>query len=276
MITIEDKEFHLICSLVYDTAGIHLTEKKRILVTSRLQKLLNTEGFKSFKEYCYYLQSDKSGQAIIDLVDLISTNHTYFNREKKHFDFFSQTVLPEVLAQLKKQRSNDLSIWCAAASTGEEPYMLAMLMLEFLGNNSDAWNAGVLATDISRGVIKTATKGEYAQNQINLLSAQLKYKYFRKLKNGLWAASDLLKKAVTFRNFNLMNKEFPFKKPFQVIFCRNVMIYFDNPTRKALIKKFFQFTEPNGYLFIGHSETLGRGDKLYKHIMPAVYQKIEN
>lgn len=154
--------------------------------------------------------------------------------------------------------------------------MLAMLMLDFLENSSDIWNAGVLATDISRGVIKTATKGLYTQSQVDLLSAQLKYKYFRKIKNGLWSAGDLLKKAVTFRNFNLMNKKFPFKKPFQVIFCRNVMIYFDNPTRKALIRKFYQFTEPNGYLFIGHSETLGCEDKLYKHIMPAVYQKVEN
>lgn len=276
LIPITDKEFKLISSLVYDTVGIHLTNQKRHLVVSRLQKLLNSEGFNTFEAYYDYIVADKSGKGLIDLVDFISTTHTFFNREKVHFEYVSQKALPEIVARLKKQNSRDLRIWCAAASTGEEPYMLAMLMHEFFGNEYEMWNSGVLATDISRRAMKSAKAGLYTENQIKLLPVQFKHKYFKYNSHGLWSVSKQLKRCITFRFFNLMNKNFPFKKPFHIIFCRNVMIYFDEPTRKALVRKLYQFTEPGGYLFIGHSESLGRGKSPYKYVMPAVYKKIGN
>jgi chemotaxis protein methyltransferase CheR len=148
-----------------------------------------------------------------------------------------------------------------------------MLMREFLGAEYAQWNAGILATDISDRVLATANAGTYPEERVAALPEPLRRKYFQRLPDGQWRVVDTLKKEATFRRFNLMNERFPFKSPFHIIFCRNVMIYFDQPTRETLVRKFHQFTEPGGYLFIGHSETLGREQSLYRYLMPATYQK---
>ena len=275
-ISITDKEFELMRSLIYDNFGINLTYEKKNLIVSRLQKLLRIENFNTFQDYYDYIVSDKSGKALVELADMISTNHTFFNRENAHFDFLIKKVLPEIVTQLKERQDYKLRIWCAASSTGEEPYMLAMLLQEFLGKDYCMWDTGVLATDISRYAIKTARAGLYDEKQINLLPEGLRKKYFKNIGNTQWAVTEKLKKEVTFRFFNLVNQQFPFKKPFHIIFCRNVMIYFDKPTCNALINKMYQFTESGGYLFVGHSETLDRERFRYKYILPAVYKKTEN
>ncbi|HIJ89995.1 MAG: protein-glutamate O-methyltransferase CheR [Desulfobulbaceae bacterium] len=273
-LTINDKEFRLIRTLVYDRFGINLTEQKRSLVVGRLQKLLRDEGFVSFGDYYDRVIRDTSGSSLDKLVNRISTNYTYFNREHAHFDFFVQEVLPPLIARLKKQNTRDLRIWSAGCSSGEEPYMLALLMMEYLGNDYGFWDGGVLATDISDQVLSLAKQGVYGDDQVARIPAQVKYKYFARQKDGVWLVNDALKKQVTYRRFNLMNKQFPFKSPFQVIFCRNVMIYFDSETRDALVNRFHQFLEPGGYLFIGHSETLGRKQETFQYVMPAVYRRI--
>ncbi|MFU8819558.1 MAG: CheR family methyltransferase [Desulfurivibrio sp.] len=272
-LTISDREFRLIRTLVYERFGINLTDQKRALVVGRLQKLLRDGGFSSFDHYHEAVTADKSGTALDQLVNRISTNYTYFNREQAHFQFFTQTVLPDLVARQRTRNHRDLRIWSAGCSSGEEPYMLTMLMMEHLGSDYDSWSAGVLATDISEQALGKARRGVYDDDQIAKVPAAIKHKYFKRLENGSWRVIEKLQGQVTLRRFNLMNRQFPFKKPFQVIFCRNVMIYFDTPTRQALVKRYHQHLEPGGYLFIGHSESLGREQDDFQYIMPAVYRR---
>ena len=273
MMTISDQEFTRLRDLIQHRFGINLTDQKRSLLVGRLQKLMRKLNLTTFSQYYEYLVADKSEQALGELVDLISTNHTYFNREKDHFDFFYETALPAVVNRLKQQNRKDLRIWCAGCSTGEEPYTLLMLMMEFFGNDYRNWDAGILATDISDRALTIARQGVYSMDRVLQLPEHLRRKYFTSTRDGDMAVADQLKREATFRRFNLMNSTFPFKKQFQMIFCRNVMIYFDQPTREALVSRYHQFTEPGGYLFIGHSETLGRNQTLYKYLKPALYQK---
>ncbi|MFH1139508.1 MAG: protein-glutamate O-methyltransferase CheR [Pseudomonadota bacterium] len=271
---ISDQEFQNIRSLVYDRFGINLTDQKRGLVVGRLQRLLHTQGFKNFGDYYQYLTADKTGQALVDLINRISTNYTYFYRENAHFDFFSQTVMPWIVEDLKAGNRRDVRVWSAGCSTGQEPYGLTMLLMEYFGPEYGTWDAGVLATDISANALQQAAAGVYPEDQVSMLPKNLASKYFSPSGSGRLAVIPRVKQEVTFRIFNLMTKSFPFKKKFHAIFCRNVMIYFDAPTRAELVRKFFEFTTPGGYLFIGHSESLGRQDSMFRYIMPAVYRKI--
>lgn len=273
-INISDEEFLLIQSLIYNNFGINLTDKKRYLVNHRLQKLLNETNFKSFKEYYNYLLRDKSLNALSNLVNKLTTNYTFFNREKSHFDFFIQVALPEIVNLLKGKNSKDLRIWCAGCATGEEAYMITILMFEFFGEKYKEWDAGLLATDICSDVLKVAQIGIYSEDKMKLIPKNLRCKYFNNLGNGLWSVKDEIKKEITFRRFNLMHKEFPFKRPFHIIFCRNVMIYFDQPTRDKLVKNFYTYTEPEGYLFIGHSESLNLSQSMYKYVKKSIYKKV--
>lgn len=273
MMSISDAEFAALRDLIQQRFGINLTEQKRSLLVGRLQKLMRTRGFATFQQYIDFLIEDKSEQGLSELVDLISTNHTYFNREKDHFEYFLKTALPTVIEQLKRQNRRDLRVWCAGSSTGEEPYTLVMLMMEHLGADYKNWDAGILATDISDRALSTARAGVYPQDRVDQLPTNLRNKYFTPAGAGQFAVREDVKREATYRRFNLMNTRFPFKNPFQIIFCRNVMIYFDQPTRDALVARFHQFTEPGGYLFIGHSETLGRTQTLYNYLQPALYQK---
>ncbi len=275
LMTISDSEFTRLRDLIYQRFGINLTEQKRSLLVGRLQKLMRQLNLPTFSAYFEYLNNDKTEAGLSKLVDLISTNHTYFNREKDHFDYFSETALPTVIDRLKKQNRKDLRIWCAGCSSGEEPYTLLMLMMEYLGSEYSSWDAGILATDISDRALTVARRGVYATDRVMQLPEHLRRKYFTAAGQGEMAVVDKVKKEATFRRFNLMNPTFPFKKPFQMIFCRNVMIYFDQPTREALVSRYHQHTEPGGYLFIGHSETLGRTQTLYRYLKPALYQKGE-
>ena len=152
--------------------------------------------------------------------------------------------------------------------------MLAILMREFFGNEYGMWDGGILATDISEKVLNFALEGVYPEDRAKEIPVQLKNKYLNKLNDGQLAIKDSIKREVVFRKFNLKNTHYPFQKPFQIIFCRNVMIYFDKQTRDTLLHRFYEVTEPDGYLFVGHSETLGREQNLYKYIMPAVYRRL--
>jgi len=273
MMAISDKEFNALRQLIYDRFGINLTDEKRSLLVGRLQKMIRDKKLGTFQNYYDYLNTDSTGEAVSNLINLVSTNYTYFNREKDHFDYFQNTALPNICEQLKKQNRKDLRIWCAGCSTGEEPYTLLMLMHEYLGHKYSSWDAGILATDISLQVLDTAQQGIYPVDKVASLPDSLQRKYFTKCANGKMQVCDTLRNEITFRRFNLMNKTFPFKKQFQIIFCRNVMIYFDQDTRNALVQRFHQNMEAGGYFFIGHSETLGRDNTLFKYLFPAAYQK---
>lgn len=273
LMTISDREFRLIQELVYQRFGINLTEAKKSLVVGRLQKIVRSMGMSTFKEYYEFLIKDKTGTATDALINRISTNHTFFYREHAHFDFFRSTILTDIEQMLSRSNARDIRIWCAGCSSGEEPYMLVMIMLDLFGPKYGSFSAGVLATDISARALNRAVKGVYSDENMAHVPPFAK-KYFQHMGPDQWAVCDRVKNEVVFRRFNLMNEKFPFKKPFHTIFCRNVMIYFDQETRSRLITRFHHHLLPGGYFLIGHSESLGREQGLYSYVMPAVYKKI--
>lgn len=271
MINITDKEFNLLSEFIQNNYGIHLKKEKQTLVTGRLHKVLNELGFDNFTDYYRYLNTDKTGEAVAVLVDKITTNHTFFMREADHFIFFRDQVLPYLKSSIK---NNDLRVWCAASSTGEEPYTLAMTIADFFEGDFTAWDTKVLATDLSQVALDSAKKGVYGIDRIQELPLSWKSKYFTKYDAENMIVKDKIKQEVIYRRFNLVDEVFPFKKKFHVIFCRNVMIYFDVKTKETLINKMYDLLEVGGYLFIGHSESLNRDTTAFKYIRPAVYRKI--
>jgi len=272
MIEITDKEFKILSEYIKKHYGINLKDEKKILITGRLQNILLEKNCNNFTEYYETLMADKSGEAIISMINKITTNHTFFMREADHFDFFRKKVLPEMRENIV---DNDFRIWCAASSTGEEPYTLAILLDEFFGKEKVWWDTKVLATDLSEHALGIAIEGIYSNDKISVLPEKWKQQYFKKYDADNWMICENMKEEVIYRKFNLMEKTFPFKKKFHVIFCRNVMIYFDNETRINLVQKFYDSLENGGYLFVGHSESVNRAESNFLHVMPSVYQKIE-
>ncbi|KGE20180.1 CheR family methyltransferase [Paenibacillus wynnii] len=270
MISINNREFSRLSSYIYAQLGIHLSNEKRSMVVGRLQNELIHLKVNSFSEYIDLVLQDRTGHLVNSLINKITTNHTYFMREEEHFAYLKETLLPKYLHTLKEK---DLRIWCAACSTGEEPYTLAMLMNDFFQNDRLAWDTQVLATDVSDRVLELARKAEYTHEQIVPLSPLWKSQYLKKNENGNFTFHEKIKKDVIFRKFNLMEPNFPFRRKFHIIFCRNVMIYFDMETKTELLNKLYHSLESGGYLFIGHSESINRESTPFKYIMPAVYRK---
>ena len=271
---ITDAEFNSIRTLVYDRLGITLSDQKKNLVVGRLQKKCKERGFKTFKQYYDMLITDKTGEALTELSNQITTNHTFFFREPEHFDFFRSDILPWMVSEHKAKHNNDLRIWCAAASSGEEPYTLIISLLEFFGADYKNWNCGLLATDVSEKALEAAVEGVYVQTRMQGVPPAILKKYFKPVSDG-YAVTDQLRKEVTYRKFNLMNKTLPFRQKFDCIWCRNVMIYFDTPTKHELVNRMYDATVSGGYLLIGHSETLDRNQTKWKYVKPAVYRKEE-
>ncbi len=269
-INLTENEYTGIRELVYKRFGINLTEQKKTLVVGRLQKVLRELKLNSFTEYLSYIKADQTGDAMVTLVNRISTNHTFFYREHVHFSILTQKILPELKKQSNKKA---IRIWSAGCSSGEEPYTISAMLHEFLGADISNWEIAILATDISSRVLELAKAATYSGENIGNLPVNLKKKYFTRLDGNQWSVKPLISKPILFRRFNLMRDEFPFKGQFDLIFCRNVMIYFDTPTKHTLVNKFYKFTKSNGYLFIGHSETLRSEACPYKYISPAVYHK---
>ena len=267
---ITKKEFQQLSTYIQANYGINLTDKKKTLVMSRLNKVLHELGLESYAEYIDYVKAEPSGRAISELLNRITTNHTFFFRENKHFDFFKTRILPEL--EVSNQHSRDLRIWSAGCSTGDEPYTITMLMMDYFKNDSVNWDLQVLGTDISRQVLEHAMYGAYERDAIKEMPEPWVKRYFHPPKADLIQIRDEIKQNVVFRRFNLMNP-FPFKKSFHVIFCRNVMIYFDQNTKHNLIQKFYDALEPGGYLLIGHSESIDIKNTGFEYVQPAVYRK---
>ena len=270
MVEITEKEFIQLAEYIKSNYGIHLKKEKTTLLVGRLQNVLQQHNFKTFTEYYNYLISDHSGKGLTTLVNKITTNHTFFWREVAHFNYFKTYVLP-FLKQTAKNK--DLLIWSAGCSSGEEPYTLAMILDEFFGSEKILWDSKILATDISENILDRAKRGVYEKEKISNLPPEWILKYFQKVGHNQYEIVERIKNEVIYRRFNLMEEIFPFKRKFHVIFCRNVMIYFDDRTKNELVQKLYERTEPGGYLFIGHSESLHREKTPYKYVMPAVYRK---
>lgn len=271
MIHITNDEFNKLSFYIKQHSGIHLKDEKKTMLVGRLNMILTERGFTDFTSYYDYLQKDKDGSELSLLIDKVTTNHTYFMREPEHFSYFSKEVLPYLESSVSHK---DLRIWCGASSSGEEPYTLAILMEEYFGKNSLFWDKKLLATDLSTMVLDTARKGVYSKDKVNSLPKTWVHKYFDQYDKANYQVKKTLRDQVIYRRFNLLEPVFPFKKKFHAIFLRNVMIYFDNPTKDALVQKMYNALEYGGYLFIGHSETINRDKSQFKYIQPAVYRKI--
>lgn len=267
---ISDHELEEIIRFVKDRSGIDLSGKK-VLITGRLDHYLAQNGYASYSEYMQSVRNDITGNEAINLVNSLTTNHTFFMREFDHFEFLRKEILPE----LKKTESQkkDLRIWSAACSTGEEPYTLAMVLKDFFGLEHDQWDTKVLATDLDTRVIAGAVKGRYKEDQIKNVPSVWKQRYFKRFDDVYYEVKPELKKEVIFRQFNLMDP-FPFRGKFHVVFLRNVMIYFDDATKRKLVDKIYEFTEPGGYLFIGATEFIDRNATDFKYVCPSVFRKI--
>lgn len=270
MVTITQQEFNLLAKYIHLNFGIFLKPEKKTLVVGRLSNLLMQKKIETFSEYYEHLLHDRTGKAAIELVNRVTTNHTYFLREVKHFQFFQETVLPYLLEKHKLTR--ELRIWSAGCSSGEEPYTLSMGLADYFYGKPEKWDTRILATDISHEVLRKAYKGIYSKEKIATIPPEWRKRYLTSFDEQYDIFQDSIRKNVIFKHLNLI-EPFPFKKKFQVIFCRNVMIYFDEKTRKDLIQKFYDYTEEGGYLFIGMSETLAKENQPYEYIMPSVYRK---
>lgn len=265
-----DEEFYRIYHLVKNKYGIDLSRKKEI-VSGRLENYFRTGGWSSYTEYLNQLEKDETGELERELVNMMTTNHTFFMREFEHFDFIKQKILPEL--REKEAARKDLSIWCGASSTGEEPYMMAMLLKDFFGFEHEQWDTKVLATDISTEVLQHAKEGIYTAEQLKNLPQHWKRRFFRTWDGGdTYEATKELKDEVIFRKFNLMDP-FPFKRKMHIVLLRNVMIYFDNETKKELIQKVYDVLEPGGYLFVGRTETIDRSHTMFDMVQPSIFRK---
>lgn len=265
-----EEEFQRIYRYLKSRYGIDMENKKEIM-QGRLENYVVTSGWKDFHAFMDAVEQDRSGQLEKRLLGMLTTNHTYFMREFEHFNFLQKKVLPEL--QKKEAASHDLGIWCAAASSGEEPYMLAMVIQDFFGLDHANWDTKILATDVSTEILQQAMAGIYTQEQMVSVPIQWQRRYFRSMPDGVrMEVKPELKREILFRRFNLMDP-FPFKRKFHVIFLRNVMIYFDQKTKEDLIKKIYDSLEPGGYLFIGKTETIDRTAVPFKMIQPSIFQK---
>lgn len=268
--SLDQKTFKALCDLLYDRTGITLGEGKQALVSARISKRLRALGYTCFKEYYDFLCSEtpEANKEFTEFQNVMSTNLTYFFRENEHFEFMGDFV-----REMVEEGRNKIRIWCAAASTGEEPYTIAMTFWE----NAQKFRGDfrILATDIDTNVLKTAKKGEYAEGRMKDVPQNLRTKYFTSVglgANRVYTVKDEIRNQISFAQLNLSKPPFPMKGPFDIIFCRNVMIYFDDVVRKRLIAEFEHLLRPGGYLIVAHSESIVRLTTL-KSVQPSVWYK---
>lgn len=269
-----DKDFKNISDIVYKHCGINLHEGKKGLVRSRLTKRLRVYGFETFPEYMKYINDDESGKEFSIFIDSLSTNLTSFFRESQHFDFLSEKFLPSLMERKEKKRNFRIRAWSAGCSSGEEPYSIAITLLEAIKGQA-CWDAKILATDISTRILESAKKGIYNEERVRPVSPMQKNKYLLKTrdrKEKLYEVGDSLRKMINFQYLNLM-EGWPVKGPIDFIFCRNVMIYFDKSTQCRLVNRYWELLDSGGLLFTGHSESLTGIDHKFDYIQPTIYMK---
>lgn len=269
-----DSEFEFIRTLVYERSRISLDPTKRELVAARVAKRLRANRLTSLADYCRMLGAPEQEDERSHLIDVISTNHTFFFREKAHFEFVTNTVAPEMRKRAQAEGWRRLHAWSAGCSSGEEPYSLGITLAEALGPSG--WNWQIDATDISHGMLETAQAGIYPQAAIDDTAPPWARSYFQRgigPQAGNCRIRPAIKAGIAFRQLNLLDRAAPFPEPCQLIFCRNVMIYFDRPTQAELVAKLARHLVPGGYLIIGHSESLAAITQPLKLIRPSIYQR---
>jgi chemotaxis protein methyltransferase CheR len=261
-------EFDQIRKLAYEHFGLDLHNGKQSLVATRLGKILRELGLKSFQAYYDYVKADRSGVALEAMVDQLTTNHTSFFREPRHFELLRKTVYPRLRAR------SQIHIWSAACSSGEEPYSIAMSLLEEAPQEA-GYKVRIKATDISTRVLEKAKRGVYPADRFNEIPLATLQRYLLKGQNASansYRFKDEVRSMIDFGHLNLM-EQLPDGYRCSVIFCRNIMIYFDKPTQQNLVQRLSEHIEDGGYLFIGHSESLNNISHGLEYVSPATYRK---
>jgi chemotaxis protein methyltransferase CheR len=269
-----EKEFRHISDLVYEHCGINLHDGKRELVRARLAKRLRQGNFDTFAGYIKHVLNDSTGREFSVLVDSLSTNLTKFFREDQHFKYMSDTLLPRIICTKQTLGEFRIRAWSAGCSSGEEPYSIAITLLEAI-QGKGRWDVKLLATDVSTRVLEKAKQGLYEKNRIEPISLPLRSRYLKQRREAgkeRYEVGPALRSLVIFRYLNLM-KDWPISGPLDFIFCRNVMIYFDKPTQERLINRYYDLLGPGGVLFTGHSESLTGIEHAFQYVQPTIYMK---
>jgi len=261
----------MIAKLVKQQTGIVLGERKRDLVYGRLARRLRTLHCDAFADYCRLLEAPDGEAERRMMVNAITTNLTHFFREAHHFEHLSGVVLPGIV-QSRGAAHGRIRIWSAGCSSGEEPYSIAMSAREALGDAA-GWDLRILATDIDTDMVARAKSGRYDADRVGTIPPALRQRYVRPGANGTVDMADSLKSLIVFNPLNLL-EPWPMRGPFDAIFCRNVVIYFDAPTQRALIERFADQLVPDGWLYLGHSETLFRTSSRFQHLGRTIYRRV--
>ena len=277
IINIEDNEFNYLKDIVYQKTGIALAAHKKIMLQSRLNIRLRQNQIANFKDYVSKLKSDKTffNNEIPEIINRITTNKTDFYRENHHFEYLKNTFLPQFEENSKKTMRKKLRIWCSAASTGEEPYTIAITVLDYF-QNKPGWDIKIIASDIDTNVLAIAEKGIYKEDRVTVIRSDIKQKYFTVSENGKdkdYTVKPILKSIIEYKKINLLEEPYPFRENFDLIFCRNVIIYFDKKTQTQIFNAFEKNLYDEGILIIGHSETLFGISEAFKFLGQTIYQK---
>ena len=276
-VRLTEREFRRLGEFIHAKYGIKMPPAKQTMLQARLQKRLRTLGMGSFKEYLEFLFSPEGmREELVEMVNVVTTNKTDFYREPTHFTYLVKTALPELISSTGAGIRRPLGIWSAGCSTGEEPYTLAMVLSEF-AKDIDGFRFFILATDISTKVLQTAALGIYNEEKVEPVPSDIKKKYLLRSKDKKKRHVRIvpeLRAKVQFRPLNFMDGDFDMRESMDVIFCRNVIIYFDRPTQEGLLNRLANHLVPKGYLFMGHSETLSGLKVPLSLVAPTVYRKI--
>jgi chemotaxis protein methyltransferase CheR len=263
------KDFNFICQFVYQESGIVLNDSKREMVYRRLTRIIRERKLESFSQYCQVLKNNPEQEKDY-FINAITTNLTSFFRENHHFDYLAETEFPRLLSTGKKK----IRIWSSACSTGEEPYSIAMTVLKSMKPYLSSWDIKILSTDIDSNVIAKAQSGVYADKD-DVLPVSDKKKFFKQgkgLNSNKIKVNAEVQSLITFKQLNLLH-EWPMKGPFDIIFCRNVVIYFDKETQQELFARYYELLAPGGLLMLGHSENLGSYQQYFKNVGRTIFRK---
>ena len=275
---LSERDFKRLSKFIHSECGIKMPDSKKTMLESRLQKRLRCLKLASFTEYCDYLFSPQGIEnELVHMIDVVTTNKTDFFREPGHFDYLAQKALPELIALHGAGIRKELTVWSAGCSTGEEPYTLAIVLSEFAERCPGfKFRYLILATDISTEVLEKAKHGIYEHDKVDPLPPGMKKKYLLRGKNkssGLVRIAPELRSKVRFRRLNFLEGDFGMREHMDIIFCRNVIIYFDRPTQEKLLSRFCSHLGPGGYIFMGHSETLHGMNLPLLQVAPTIYRK---
>ncbi len=276
--SLSERDFLRLSEFIHNEFGIKMPDSKKVMLESRLQKRLRCLGIQSFPEYCDFLFSPEGmNNELIHMIDVVTTNKTDFFREPNHFDYLVQKTLPVLMTGRGAGINNTLMVWSAGCSTGEEPYTLAMVLSEFAEKCPGfRFRYMILATDISTRVLDKAKQAIYDHERVEPIPMSMKKKYLLKSRNrsnDLVRITPALRESVRFRRLNFIDGDFGMREPMDIIFCRNVLIYFDRPTQEMILNRFFRHLRPGGYLFLGHSETLHGMDVPLVQVAPTIYRR---